>query len=70
VTKYDIPGEEGEIVGNVFHFKSNTIINGQPNGPDDLFAELQVAKLGLKRNASKCRGGKSLDLITQQEADK
>ena len=70
VTKYDIPGEEGEIVGNVFHFKSNTIINGQPNGPDDLFAELQVAKLGLKRNASKCRGGKSLDLITQKEADK
>jgi len=29
---------------------------GQPNGPDDLFAELQVAKLGLKRNASSAEG--------------
>jgi hypothetical protein len=69
VVKYDIPGENGEIVGNVFHYKPDTTMNGLPDGPDALFAELQVAALGLKRNASKCRGGKSGGLVTQQEAD-
>lgn len=70
VTRYDIPGEQGEIVGNVFHFKSNARLNQRPNGPDELFKELQVARLGLKRNASRCPGGKHYDLRVQQDSDR
>ncbi|PWY91529.1 hypothetical protein BO94DRAFT_573950 [Aspergillus sclerotioniger CBS 115572] len=41
---YEIPG-----VGSITHLVSNRAINTRPNGPDDLFKQLQVADLGLRR---------------------
>ncbi|RAL02207.1 uncharacterized protein BO80DRAFT_463876 [Aspergillus ibericus CBS 121593] len=41
---YRIPG-----VGNITHLVSNRAINTRPNGPDDLFEQLQGADLGLRR---------------------
>ena len=41
---YMIPG-----VGSITHLVSNRAINTRPNGPDDLFKQLQGADLGLRR---------------------
>lgn len=35
--------------GNVTHFISNRAINSRANGPNDLFRQLQVSDLGLRR---------------------
>ncbi|KAL4922811.1 hypothetical protein BDW62DRAFT_3143 [Aspergillus aurantiobrunneus] len=45
VVKYDL-GEPGFIM----HFVSNRAINSRPNGPDDLFQQLQLEELGLRRH--------------------
>ncbi|OXV10959.1 hypothetical protein Egran_01280 [Elaphomyces granulatus] len=39
-----------ERVGSVTHFMANRDTLGRPNGPNDLFAQLQAANLGLRRN--------------------
>lgn len=36
-------------VGSITHFVANDTINSKPNGPNDMFVNLQRAKLGLKR---------------------
>ncbi|KAI9929841.1 hypothetical protein MW887_011647 [Aspergillus wentii] len=36
-------------VGSITHFVSNKTINSRANGPNDLFKQLQVADLGLRR---------------------
>ena len=36
-------------VGSITHLVSNRAINTRPNGPDDLFKQLQGADLGLRR---------------------
>ncbi|EAW12643.1 putative Rho guanyl nucleotide exchange factor [Aspergillus clavatus NRRL 1] len=41
---YKIPG-----VGCITHFVSTRTINSRPNGPNDLFRQLQVADFGLRR---------------------
>ncbi|KAL2859081.1 hypothetical protein BJX68DRAFT_262593 [Aspergillus pseudodeflectus] len=41
---YDLPG-----AGTVTHFVANREINERPNGPNDLFVQLQQANLGLRR---------------------
>lgn len=41
---YRIPG-----VGSITHFVSNKAINGRENGPNDLFKQLQLTDLGLRR---------------------
>ncbi len=55
VTKYLIPDEEGQVIGFVSVFKSNQLINQQPDGPDDLFKQMQEPEFDLKRNSA--RGG-------------
>jgi hypothetical protein len=62
VFEYVLPGKEGGDIGFIRHFKANASINQQPNGPNDLFQEMQAHDLGLKRSASLQKGGKSLDL--------
>jgi len=66
VTMYTLPGEEeGSIAGWIFHFQSCAIINQNVAGPDELFLELQSADLGLKRKASKNKGGEFIDLASK-----
>lgn len=55
VTKYLIPDEQGLVIGFVSVFKSNKLINRQPDGPDDLFKQMQEPEFDLKRNSA--RGG-------------
>ncbi|KAK2766113.1 hypothetical protein FQN54_007628 [Arachnomyces sp. PD_36] len=38
-----------EGVGSITHYAANNVVNSRPGGPNDLFAELQVADLGLQR---------------------
>jgi hypothetical protein len=42
-----------ERVGFVTHFMANRDTLSRPNGPNDLFAQLQAADLGLRRNRLK-----------------
>jgi hypothetical protein len=57
VFEYILPGEgPNEVVGVVRHFQSNGIINGQPDGPNDLFKYMQVDDYGLKRNPARQAG--------------
>ncbi|KAN0085567.1 hypothetical protein V8E54_002034 [Elaphomyces granulatus] len=46
-----------ERVGFVTHFMANRDTLSRPNGPNDLFAQLQAADLGLRRNRLKNMGG-------------
>jgi hypothetical protein len=65
VYRYGMTGEQttegkpGAIIGYVYHLKSSANLNKLPNGPDDLFEDLQRADLGLKRNPSRHTSGKS-----------
>ncbi|CZT10544.1 uncharacterized protein RAG0_14983 [Rhynchosporium agropyri] len=47
----------------VYHFRSNEIINSQPNGSDELFASLQQEDLDLKRQPVKT-GGHVVEMVT------
>jgi hypothetical protein len=58
VYEYIIPGENGEDIGFVRHFKANNIINQQPDGPNDLFRMMQESDFGLLRNAARQKGCK------------
>ena len=60
VTEYIIPGANGEDIGFVRHFKANGIINQQPDGPNDLFQQMQEDDFGLRRNPSRNKTGKLL----------
>ncbi|KAI9795345.1 MAG: hypothetical protein M1835_005958 [Candelina submexicana] len=35
--------------GTVVHFMANKVINGEPNGPDEMWQDVQSADVGLKR---------------------
>jgi hypothetical protein len=52
VFEYLVPDENGKSIGFIRHYKSNSIINTQKDGPNDLFHELQVEEFGLKRSAN------------------
>ncbi|KAG9228506.1 hypothetical protein BJ875DRAFT_477330 [Amylocarpus encephaloides] len=56
VYEYHIPGERGEIIGFVRHFKSSGLINQQPDGPNDLFKQMQTGELDLRRNPARQAG--------------
>ena len=58
VHEYIIPDEIGEPVGTVRQFKAIPLTNQQPDGPDDLFHQMQENDFGLKRSASRCKGGR------------
>lgn len=47
-------------VGTVTHFVSNKAINSRANGPNDLFQQLQISDLGLRRYPLQQSVGKSL----------
>jgi hypothetical protein len=51
--EYSLPNEKGISIGFVRHFKSNGLINQQPDGPNDLFMQMQTQDFGLKRNPSR-----------------
>jgi hypothetical protein len=38
-----------ENIGTVTHFSANRDVLSQPNGPNDLFRQLQLVDLGLRR---------------------
>lgn len=50
---YNIPN-----IGTVTHFSANREVLGQPGGPNDLFRELQLVDLGLRRYPLKQSVGK------------
>jgi hypothetical protein len=57
VFEYVIPGaEKDKVVGVIRHFRSNGIINSQPDGPNDLFRQMQENDFGLKRNPARQKG--------------
>jgi hypothetical protein len=61
VYEYIIPGlGENEDAGIITHFRANGIINGQPDGPNDLFRLMQERDFGLKRHPARQKGGKSM----------
>lgn len=53
VIRYAVPGPEGETIGQILHLKANDIINQQPDGPNDLFHDMQGQDFGLRRNPSR-----------------
>lgn len=55
---YRIPG-----VGSITHFVANRIINSRPDGPNDLFRQLQVADLGLRRYPLQHSVGKRANFV-------
>lgn len=55
---YRIPG-----VGSITHFVANRIINSRPDGPNDLFRQLQVADLGLRRYLLQHSVGKRANFV-------
>ncbi|KAF4628654.1 hypothetical protein G7Y89_g9496 [Cudoniella acicularis] len=56
VYDFVLPDEKGVNIGNIRIYKSNAFINGQVDGPDDLFREIQEADCGLKRNPVRQKG--------------
>ncbi|RDL41607.1 uncharacterized protein BP5553_01586 [Venustampulla echinocandica] len=56
VFEYQIPGPSGEIIGFIRHFNSSAVINQQPDGPNELFLQMQTDEFGLKRNPSRNKG--------------
>jgi hypothetical protein len=55
---YTVPGENGETIGRIHHYKSNAVINQQTDGPNDLFRLMQEGKFNLKRNSARGGNGK------------
>lgn len=58
IIEYAIPGEGDEIAGFIRHFKSRSLINEQPDGPNELFRQMQTDVFNLKRSASRLKGSK------------
>ena len=69
VVEYTIPGPEGEVVGIIRHFKSDSLINHQVDGPNDLFREMQQGRFGLKRNPARLKGCKYPFFLQQYVVD-
>ncbi|KAL2062106.1 hypothetical protein VTL71DRAFT_6372 [Oculimacula yallundae] len=64
VDVYNMPTSTGRQQDcYVFHFRSNKVVNSQPGGSDDLFAELQAEDLDLKRQPVKT-GGHVVEMVT------
>ncbi|EKD14386.1 uncharacterized protein L3040_008254 [Drepanopeziza brunnea f. sp. 'multigermtubi'] len=55
-TLYLIPDEARKTVGFVAVLKSSSAVNARAGGPDDLFAQLQMAEIQMKRNPARQRG--------------
>ena len=63
VHTYTIPGESGEAIGFVRHFKTNSTVNKQKDGPNDLFYRIQkhfIDTDGLKRKAARNKDSECL----------
>lgn len=58
VRRYEICGNFGQNVGFVEHYVSNEIINSQPGGPNDLFKDMQVTEMHLKKSPVRAAGSK------------
>jgi hypothetical protein len=72
VYEYIIPGEgPDEIAGMIRHFVANGIINGQPDGPNDLFHFMQERDFGLKRYPARQKGCKcTKGCVGNRDSDK
>jgi len=64
VYEYILPGKGDEVAGFIRLFKSNSVINQQPDGPNDLFTQMQINDFGLKRNPARNANGKCHTLPT------
>ncbi|KAK3363435.1 hypothetical protein B0T25DRAFT_442633 [Lasiosphaeria hispida] len=56
--QYFLPDATGQVIGSFTLFVSNQNINSRQHGPDDLFRELSVTDIGLKRNPAANVGSK------------
>ncbi len=59
VSQYYLPDENGNLIGSFTMFTSNDSINGQQFGPNDLFRDLEIRDIGLRRNPAAVAGRKS-----------
>ncbi|KAG9240275.1 hypothetical protein BJ878DRAFT_304018 [Calycina marina] len=64
VTIYDLPGDSGEMVGSVSIFKSDAFINARSGGANDIFGNIQLVDLGLKRNPCKKDSKGAYEVVT------
>ncbi|KAM7209622.1 hypothetical protein V8F20_000025 [Naviculisporaceae sp. PSN 640] len=58
VRQYFLPDPEGNIIGSFALFISNPVINASRNGPNELFRQLELLDIGLKRNPAAVPGHK------------
>ncbi|KAH7390120.1 hypothetical protein BKA64DRAFT_747262 [Cadophora sp. MPI-SDFR-AT-0126] len=68
VTKYSFPDEKGSIIGFVAVYKSNSSVNLQTHGPDELFSEFSTMEEGefhLERKSARASGS-IVEKLTQQ----
>lgn len=56
VRQYFLSGPDGNIIGSFALFISNPDINSAPNGPNDMFRQLELTDIGLKRNPAAIPG--------------
>lgn len=56
VYQYTIPGPNGSTAGMITHYASDSIINTQADGPNDLFKEMQEKDFKLKRRPARLKG--------------
>ncbi|CAG8955754.1 hypothetical protein HYFRA_00011620 [Hymenoscyphus fraxineus] len=63
VYELPFPGVENGW-GRVYHLKSNGRINCAPDGPNDMFAEMQKEEYGMKRNPVR-NSGKEIEVVTR-----
>lgn len=59
IYEYTVPDGEGGVAGWIRHFKSRALINEQPDGPNDLFEQMQTDVFNLKRGPARLAGSKS-----------
>ncbi|KAK3336035.1 hypothetical protein B0T19DRAFT_408328 [Cercophora scortea] len=56
--QYFLPDIDGNIIGSLTLFTSNPQINAMANGPNDLYRQLELLDIGLRRNPAAIVGHK------------
>ncbi|KAL1836146.1 hypothetical protein VTJ49DRAFT_5532 [Mycothermus thermophilus] len=58
VRQYFLPNSDGEVLGSFSILSASTEVNKRPGGSDDLFRQLELTDIGLRRNPAAVFGHK------------
>ncbi|KAL2269594.1 hypothetical protein VTJ83DRAFT_1778 [Remersonia thermophila] len=58
VRQYFLPNSDGQVLGSFSILSASTEVNGRPGGSDDLFRQLELTDIGLRRNPAAVFGHK------------